>query len=63
MQKLIVDGLIKTVPVDPINDLVYMYRYEPYNSGQLGYTTNGQAYDLCARLETTGADYCINMRK
>ena len=63
LRHLITDGMIDSLPVDPTNDLVYHYRYEPLNAGQNGYTTNGQGYDLCAHLETTDADYCVTMRK
>ena len=57
------DRFITTLPKDPINDTTYYYSYEPWNAGQGGYSAAGQAFDLCARLETTGANYCINGRK
>lgn len=62
LRALITDKFITQLPKDPVNDTTYYYNYEPWNAGQGGYTTAGQAYDLCAKLEA-GGTYCINGRK
>lgn len=61
MRNLIDEGYVNSVPVDPINDETYHYRFEPWNAGQGGYVEASQAYDLCATLEV-GGTYCVNKR-
>jgi len=61
LRDLISDDFISILPKDPINNSTYKYSYEPWNAGQGGYTKAGQAYDLCANLET-GDSFCINKR-
>ena len=62
LRDLVADGYMSALPVDPINDATYRYTYEPLNSDQPPYYRGGAAYDLCARLEGTGANYCIQKR-
>jgi len=47
------------IPVDPINNATYRYWYEPSGNGQGGCLVASCEWTLCARLETTGANYCI----
>jgi len=61
LRDLIEDGFISTLPLDPLNDTIYQYRYEPWNAGEDGYAKAGQAYDLCAALES-GGYFCIKKR-
>jgi len=61
LRDLVTDGFMRILPVDPVNNATYRYIYEPWNSGQGGYTRAGQAYDLCAPLEA-GGSFCINKR-
>ena len=44
-----------TLPIDPINDTIYYYRYEPHCT--VG--TTKQGYFLRARLEGTGSSYYV----
>ncbi len=62
LRDLVTNKYIEELPIDPLNDATYRYTYEPWNAGQGGYTEAGQAYDLCAPLETE-ATFCINKRK
>jgi len=62
LRDLISDESFIELPVDPINNSTYKYTYEPWNSGQGGYSKAGQAYDLCANLES-GGTFCINKRE
>ncbi len=61
LRDLITNGYISALPVDPINNSTYKYDYEPWNANQGGYTQAGQAYDLCATLES-GGSYCVRGR-
>jgi len=61
LRDLIKDGFMASLPKDPINNTTYKYTYEPFNSGEGGYTVAGQAYNLCATLES-GGSFCINKR-
>ena len=58
---LVTDDFIPALPTDPVNAGGLRYTYEPWNTGQGGYTRAGQAYDLCATLEQGGL-FCINKR-
>jgi len=59
---LVRDKYLPFLPVDPINDTNYYYTYEPWNLGDAGYTSAGQAYDLCAVRLEKGGSFCINKR-
>jgi type IV pilus assembly protein PilA len=61
LRDLITDGFMSTLPLDPINDSTYRYTYEPLNTGQNGYTSPGQGYNLCTTLEA-GGTFCVNKR-
>jgi hypothetical protein len=61
LRDLITNGYMPALPKDPINNANYNYNYEPWNANQGGYTAAGQAYDLCARLES-GGSYCVRGR-
>jgi len=61
LRDLITDGFMSVLPKDPLNNSTCKYTYAPWNAGQSGYTTGGQAYDLCATLEA-GGTFCINKR-
>jgi len=61
LRDLVTDGFMSELPLDPINNSTYKYNYEPWNAGQSGYVSAGQAYDLCATLES-GGSFCINKR-
>ncbi len=61
LRDLVTNGFMSSLPLDPINNTTYKYSYEPWNSGEGGYSTAGQAYDLCAALES-GGTFCINKR-
>ena len=58
---LVTEDFIKSLPVDPLNEGIYRYTYEPWNENQGGYQKAGKAYDLCATLEAGGV-FCINKR-
>ncbi len=58
---LLADEFITPLPVDPINEGIYRYTYEPWNKNQGEYSQAGKAYDLCATLEA-GGTFCINKR-
>ena len=60
-QDLIAEGYIGVIPVDPINDSTYHYRYEPDGIGQgsPACTVNSCRWSLWCRLETTGALYYV----
>lgn len=62
LRKLITDGFISVLPIDPINNASYRYSYEVQNLNEayIG-SPAGQAYDLCASLEK-GGTFCINKR-
>jgi prepilin-type N-terminal cleavage/methylation domain-containing protein len=64
LRDLVVQGLIGSVPLDPVNNATYNYWYEPYNLDEptVGKPA-GQGYSLCARLERTGASYCLTQQK
>jgi len=47
------------IPIDPINNSTYHYWYEPSQSGQGGCLISCCEWTLCARLEATGATYCV----
>ena len=61
LRDLVSDGFMNKLPIDPINDATYKYVYEPYNAGEIGYNTAGQAYTLCATLEG-GGSFCLNKK-
>jgi general secretion pathway protein G len=61
LRRLVTEGYLTKLPIDPINNTTYFYSYEPWNAGDGGYATAGQAFDLCARLEQ-GGTYCVNRR-
>lgn len=61
LRDLVTEGFLGDLPLDPINDTTYRYTYEPWNAGDGGYATAGQAYDLCATLEA-GGTFCIRRR-
>lgn len=61
LRDLIADGIMGTLPKDPVNNSTYKYTYEVWNAGEGGYAKAGQAYDLCATLEA-GGSFCINKR-
>ena len=61
LRDLVTDEFISALPKDPLNNATYRYTYEPWNAGQGGYVNAGQAYDLCALLES-GGSFCINKR-
>jgi prepilin-type N-terminal cleavage/methylation domain-containing protein len=61
LRDLSTDGFMKTLPKDPTNNSTYFYSYEPWNAAEGGYTSAGQAYDLCATLEA-GGTFCVNKR-
>ena len=61
LRDLITGGYIQVLPKDPTNNTTYYYSYEPWNAGDGGYATGGQAFNLCARLEQ-GGNYCVNKR-
>lgn len=61
LRDLITDGFMASLPKDPINNSTYYYSYEPWNAGEDGYASAGQAYRLCAVLEA-GGNFCINKR-
>ncbi|RLB49051.1 MAG: hypothetical protein DRJ42_21880 [Deltaproteobacteria bacterium] len=53
LQVLLDEGDLTGLPVDPVNDEIYHYRYEPWNDGQSGGTHAGWRFELCAnRFET-----------
>jgi prepilin-type N-terminal cleavage/methylation domain-containing protein len=50
------NDILKDLPIDPINDITYHYRYEPdCNQGRCPSPLGCCYYDLRARLEKTGA--------
>jgi prepilin-type N-terminal cleavage/methylation domain-containing protein len=62
LRVLVTEGFLKTLPVDPINNLTYHYYFEPDNIGQGSgpmplCTVNSCSYVLRARLERTGTVY------
>jgi len=61
LRDLISGGFLNSLPKDPINNTTYYYSYEPWNAGEGGYSAAGQAYDLCAVLES-GGNFCVNQR-
>jgi len=52
LRDLVAGGYIPRLPIDPLNNSTYKYTYEPWNLNQGGYVLAGQAYDLCATLES-----------
>lgn len=59
LRELVNKGFISVLPTDPLNDATYYYAFEPVDNGQLGHTRRGQAYILCAELETEPDPYCV----
>lgn len=59
LRDLITDGFLNELPIDPINNFLYKYYYEPSNPSEFGYPTAGRAYILCAALET-GGTFCVD---
>ena len=63
LRDLVTNGFITSLPVDPLNDAIYRYTYEPWNLNEpTPGTPAGQAYDLCATLEK-GGTFCVSGRK
>lgn len=59
LQNLVAEKYFGKIPIDPINNTSYYYRYEPSSAGQGGCKINSCEWSLCARLETTGAWHCV----
>ena len=59
LRDLITDKLMNSLPKDPTNNDAYYYSYEPSSIAANGF----DGYNLCAKLETTGANYCANQHK
>ena len=59
LQDLVTTGIIKTVPIDPINNATYYYYYEPDAINQNGCKVNSCRWVLRCRLEATGAYYYL----
>lgn len=43
LNRLITDGVMKELPLDPLNTATYHYSYEPSNPGEHGYGSGGVA--------------------
>jgi len=61
LQKLVAEGFLARLPIDPRNNATYKYTYEPWNANEGGFVKAGQAYDLCATLES-GGSFCMSPR-
>jgi prepilin-type N-terminal cleavage/methylation domain-containing protein len=59
LRDLVTDGLLNSLPRDPTNDATYNYSYEPSSFASNGF----DGYTLCAKLETTGSNYCLTQHK
>jgi cysteine-rich repeat protein len=61
LRDLLRDGLLFRLPLDPINNSRYHYKYEPYNGGSSQQNQHrGWKFSLCAsELEMTMASYCV----
>jgi prepilin-type N-terminal cleavage/methylation domain-containing protein len=61
LRDLITEGFLGSLPKDPVNSSAYYYWYEPDNIGQgtPPCQVNSCRWILCARLEETGASYCV----
>jgi len=59
LRDLVRDKYLPFLPLDPINDATYHYRYEPWNAGEAGYARAGQVYDLCAARLEKGGSFCV----
>jgi len=61
LRDLITEGFLKSLPKDPVNNSIYYYSYEPDGKGQgtPPCQVNSCRWTLCAKLESTGANYCI----
>ncbi|MFH1575644.1 MAG: type II secretion system protein [Candidatus Nealsonbacteria bacterium] len=61
LRDLITEGFLGGLPKDPVNSSAYYYWYEPDNIGQgtPPCQANTCRWTLCARLEETGATYCV----
>jgi len=63
LQVLVKDGYLSKLPVDPINNQEYFFRYEPWNDGQAGGSHAGWKFEICAehfethRYDTSSKDY------
>ncbi|MDI6603090.1 MAG: type II secretion system protein [Patescibacteria group bacterium] len=58
---LITEGLLGSLPKDPINNSDYYYWYEPDTEGQgtPPCPVNSCRWELCAKLEGSGTTYCV----
>ena len=61
LQDLVSEGIIGSIPVDPINNATYYYWYEPDNIGQgsPNCTVNTCRWRLYCRLESAGGVYTL----
>jgi len=59
LQALVEEGYFGKIPVDPINNSIYYYQYEPDADTQNGCQVSCCQWELCARLESTGEKYCV----
>ncbi len=62
LQDLVAEEILGRIPIDPINNAIYYYWYEPDNvdQGSPPCQVNTCRWFLCSRLETTGGGtYCI----
>ena len=59
LQDLVAQKSFGKIPIDPINNSIYYYSYEPGGAGQEGCLVNSCEWYICCRLETTGANYCV----
>lgn len=59
LQNLVSEGFLSRIPVDPINNTSYYYRYEPdaVGQGSPGCQVNTCRWQLSTALETTGTYY------
>jgi prepilin-type N-terminal cleavage/methylation domain-containing protein len=61
LRDLVTEGFLGSLPKDPVNSSAYYYWYEPDGTGQgtPPCQVNSCRWTLCARLEQTGASYCL----
>lgn len=64
LRQLVSSGVLKSLPLDPINNSTYYYRFEPYNAnenvcGKSPLGTSGMAVMLCInQYETKAGGEC-----
>jgi prepilin-type N-terminal cleavage/methylation domain-containing protein len=65
LQDLVTAGLLKTIPVDPINNSTWYYNYEPDGAGQGSPPCTGRVcrYGLYARLESGGLHTLLSVEQ